>query len=89
MDTYGFPKQIVASMYINKLFILHHVQLDCTVANLHAHTSFTTTKLEGVYKRWNGLLEWWNTGMVEWNFLKFNIIFLHPNKYISSPYVSK
>ena len=29
----------------------------------------------GVYKQWNGLLEWWNTGMVEWNFLKFNIIF--------------
>ena len=29
----------------------------------------------GVYKQWNGILEWWNTGMVKRNFLKFNIIF--------------
>ena len=20
----------------------------------------------GVYKQWTGLLEWWNTGMVDW-----------------------
>ena len=30
--------------------------------NKHVHISFYGT---GVYKQWNGLLEWWNTGMVE------------------------
>ena len=44
----------------------------------------------GVYKQWNGILEWWNTGMVEyWNggmeFFKVQYHFLHPNKYNSSP----
>ena len=23
----------------------------------------------GVYKHWTGLLEWWNSGMVDWIFL--------------------
>ena len=23
----------------------------------------------GVYKQWTGLLEWWNSGMVDWIFL--------------------
>ena len=35
----------------------------------------------GVYKQWNG--------MVEWIFFKVQYHFLHPNKYNSSPYVSK
>ena len=40
---------------------------------------------KGVYKQWNGLLEW-TTGMVEyWNgemeFFKGQYQFLHPNKY--------
>ena len=26
----------------------------------------------GVYKQWTGLLEWWNTGMVDWKVF-FNI----------------
>ena len=30
-------------------------------------------------KQWNGLLEWWNTGMVEWKFLKVYYEFLHLN----------
>ena len=33
----------------------------------------------GVCKQWNGLLEWWNTGMVEWKFLKVYYEFLHLN----------
>ena len=27
----------------------------------------------GVYKQWTGLLEWWNTGMVDW--IVFNFYF--------------
>jgi len=34
----------------------------------------------GVNKKWNGLLEWWNTGMMEWKFLKVIYQILHPNK---------
>ena len=34
---------------------------------------------KGVCKQWNGLLEWWNTGMVEWKFLKVYYEFLHLN----------
>ena len=33
----------------------------------------------GVCKQWNGLLEWWNTGMVEWKVLKVYYEFLHLN----------
>ena len=32
---------------------------------------------KGVYKQWNGLLEWWNTGM---DFFKVQYHFLNPNK---------
>ena len=28
----------------------------------------------GVYKQWTGLLEWWNSGMVEW--IVFYFIFI-------------
>ena len=32
--------------------------------------------LWGVYKHWTGLLEWWNSGMVDWIFLfSFMIIY--------------
>ena len=28
--------------------------------------------LSGVYKQWTGLLEWWNTGMVDWIVFNFH-----------------
>ena len=33
--------------------------------------SLITTFTPGVYKQWNGLLEWWNTGMVNCTVLFF------------------
>ena len=42
------------------------------------HTIVVPAYLMGVYKQWNGLLEWWNTGMVEWDFFKVQYHFLHP-----------
>ena len=55
------------------------------VINSLCHGLFTHYT-QGVYKQWNGILEWWNTGM---EFFKVQYHFLHPNKYNSSPYVSK
>ena len=47
-------------------------------------TCINNGRLMGVYKQWNELLEWWNTGMVEWNFFKVQYHFVHPNMYNSS-----
>ena len=31
----------------------------------------------GVYKQWTGLLEWWNSGMVDWRVFVFVFIICH------------
>ena len=31
----------------------------------------------GVYKQWTGLLEWWNSGMVDWIIFFFAFIIYH------------
>ena len=31
----------------------------------------------GVYKQWTGLLEWWNTGMVDWIIFVLAFIIYH------------
>ena len=31
----------------------------------------------GVYKQWTGLLEWWNSGMVDWMIFIFVFIIYH------------
>ena len=39
--------------------------------------------MAGVYKQWTGLLEWWNSGMVDWVILfllsLFIILYLLPS----------
>ena len=31
----------------------------------------------GVYKQWTGLLEWWNTGMVDWVIFVLAFVIYH------------
>ena len=42
----------------------------------------------GVYKQWNGLLEWWNTGMVDWQKITEDIKCLTPLLYINDDNVN-
>ena len=46
----------------NNLCLLKKLQLLLSVAPPHKFD-------KGVYKHWTGLLEWWNSGMVDWIFL--------------------
>ena len=32
----------------------------------------------GVYKQWTGLLEWWNSGMVDWIVFHFRLSYGYP-----------
>ena len=41
------------------------------------HTSENPPYNRGVYKQWTGLLEWWNSGMVDWIIFHFVFIIYH------------
>ena len=44
---------------------------------------YTYSYLLGVYKHWTGLLEWWNSGMVDWSFVLLFIMYLHSTTNLS------
>ena len=41
----------------------------CKHLTSHSNITFSHKRERGVCKRWDGLLGWWNSGMVGWKFL--------------------
>ena len=41
------------------------------------HNCVVNQVTKGVYKQWTGLLEWWNSGMVDWRVFVLVFIICH------------
>ena len=64
----------------------NQVTVIVSTTNKRVHISFYGTTIGFARECINSGMDYWNGGM---EFFKVQYHFLHPNKYISSPYVSK